>query len=329
MDRHRAPSQASIDRKSNTAKENSTLSINKQNQLQNDIDNLIQHGILDPIVKYDPKLDFICVPIVTRDQILKQTRRQTCGLIWNSIRSSTISKLIHEDRSCAFVEILRTPPTWSRYDIDVLLVKIRQKTFLNGFALRDEFVRVLQVILKRDFNEEISPEKKYSYEFKDVEFTRNSIQLVFNNRHDTDVTLVISLILLVEFDVRCTEFFPETYASLCSHDDLDEYLKSNPDMNRTRLTPYNSIKFLFDYSVTEANLCEFLLQKSNPLSSMLTNFLKLRKEGLKYVQRAAKYATETIKMQMHSDKHRQSACSINSIRSVTSNASTMNSKYSI
>jgi hypothetical protein len=328
MDRYRAPSQTSIDRKPNTTKDGSIASINKQNKLQNEIDDLIQNGILDPIYEYDQKLDFNCAPIITRDQVIKQTRRQTTGLIWNSIRSPSISKLVHDDRSCALVEILRVPTEWSRYDTDLLLLKIRQKNFLNGLALRDEFVRVLQIILKRDFNEETNTEKKYAYELKDVDFTRNMIQLVFNNRQDCDVTLIISLVLLVEFDVPCTEFFTDTCISLCDHNDLDEYLKYNPDMNRTRLTPYNSIKFLFDYSLTEANLCENLLQKSTSLSSMLTNFLKLRKEWVKYIPRAAKYATETIKMQIHADKHRQSTCSINSARSMTSNnTSNINSKY--
>ena len=168
MERHKTSSQVSIDKKPTAHKENNIASVNKQNQLQNEIDNLIQHGILNPMMEYDSKLDFQCLSIVNRDHILKQTRRQTCGLIWNSIRSPMISKLIHDDRSCAFVEIFRPPSDWSRYDIDTLLVKIKQKTFLNGLALRDEFVRVLQVILKRDFNEENNTEKKYTYEFKDM-----------------------------------------------------------------------------------------------------------------------------------------------------------------
>lgn len=328
MERHKTTSQLSIDKKPHTFKDSSITSINKQNQLQNEIDNLIQHGILDPINEYDSKLSFNCVSIINRDQILKQTRRQTYGLIWNSIRSSKISKFIHEDRSCAFVEILHIPSEWSRYDADVFLLKIRQKNFLNGLALRDEFVRVLQVILKRDFNEDIPAEKKYSYELKDMEFTRNTIQLVFNSRQEPELTLVISLVLLLEFDVPCQDFFPDIYSKLCLHDDLNEYFKSQQDFKYTRLTPYNSIKFIFDYTLTEANLCEYLLQKSNPLSLMLTNFLKLRKEWVKYIQRATKYATETIKMQMHADnKNRQSQCSINSIRSATSNASAMNSKH--
>lgn len=322
-------SQLSIDKKPHTFKESSITSINKQNQLQNEIDNLIQHGILDPMVEYDCKLNFNCVSIVNRDQILKQTRRQTYGLIWNSIRSSKISKLIHEDRSCAFVEILHPPPEWSRYDIDIFLLKIRQKNFLNGLALRDEFVRVLQIILKRDFNEEILTEKKYSYELKDMEFTRNTIQLVFHSRQDQELTLIITLILLLEFDLPCKEFFPEIYTKLSQHNDLNEYFQTQQDFKYTRLTPYNSIKFLFDYNLTETNLCEYLIQKSNPLSLMLTNFLKLRKEWVKYVQRATKYATETIKLQIHADKHRQSQCSINSMRSMTSNASAMNSKQQL
>ncbi len=86
MDRYRAPSQASMDRKGgNTHKDGSIASINKQNQIQNEIDELIQNGILDSIYEYDPKLDFSCVPIITRDQVIRQTRRQTTGLIWNSI----------------------------------------------------------------------------------------------------------------------------------------------------------------------------------------------------------------------------------------------------
>jgi hypothetical protein len=321
MERHKtSSSQVSIDKKSNLFKDSSITSLNKQNQLQNEIDYLIQHGILDPIFEYDPKLNFNCVTIINRDHIIKQTRRQTCGLIWNSIRSSMISKLVHNDRSCAFVEILRIPNEWSRYDIDILLLKIRQKQFLNGLALRDEFVRVLKIILKRDFNEE-----KNSFELKDMEFTRNTIQLVFNYRQEPELTIVISLILLVEFDVPCSKFFPDTFTSLCYHNELNEYFKFHQDFNRTRLTPYNSIKFLFDYSLTEANLCEYLLEKSNSLSLILTNFLKLRKEWLKYVQRASKYSIETIKMP---DKHRQSTCSLNSMRSITSNVSSMNSKIS-
>jgi len=324
MERHKTlSSQVSIDKKSDLFKDSSITSINKQNQFQNEIDYLIQHGILDPIVEYDPKLNFNCISIINRDHVIKQTCRQTYGLIWNSIRSSMISKLIHEDRSCGFVEILRIPNEWSRYDIDILLLKIRQKKFLNGLALRDEFVRVLKIILKRDFTEE-----KNSFEFKDVEFTCNMIELVFNYRQEPELTLIVSLLLLVEFDVPCSEFFPDTFTSLCYHNDLNEYFKFQQDFNRTRLTPYNSIKFLFDYSLTEANLCEYLLQKSNSLSLMLTNFLKLRKEWLKYVQRSAKYATETVKIQIHPDKHRQSTSSLNSMRSITSNASTMNSKIS-
>jgi len=326
MERHKTLSQVSIDKKPNTFKDSSITSINKQNQLQNEIDNLIQHGILDPMVEYDSKLDFNCVSIISRDQVIKQTRRQTCGLIWNSIRSPMISKLIHDDRLCAFVEILRPPMEWSRYDIDILLLKIKQKHFLNGLALRDEFVRVLQIILKRDFNEETKIEKKYAYELKDMEFTRNTIQLIFNNRQENDFTLVISLVLLVELNVPCTDFFPEVYTSLCYHETFNEYFKYHPDARRTRVTPYNSIKFLFDYSLTEANLCEYFLQESSPLSSMLTNFYKLRKDWLKYVQRAAKYASDTIKLQMHTDKHRQSVSSINSMRSGNSNTSSMKSK---
>ncbi|CAF0774801.1 unnamed protein product [Rotaria sordida] len=324
MERYKGSSQASIDKRSHTTKESSALSINKHNQVQNEIDNLIQQGILEPIYKYDPKLDFMCVPIINRDQVIRQTRRQTCGLIWNSIRSPMISKLVYDGNSCAFVEILRTPKEWSRYDIDLLLLKIRHKNFLNGLALRDEFVRILQIILKRDFNEETNSEKKYSYELKDVDFTRNTIQLVFNSRQDIELTLIISLILLVEFDVPCIDFLHDTYTLLCNHNDFNDYLKYHPDINHTRLTPYNSIKFLFDYSLTEANLCEYLLQKSSPLSLILTGFLKLRKEWLKYVQRASKYASDTIKMQIHSEKHRQSTCSVNSVRSATSNTSTMN-----
>jgi hypothetical protein len=59
---------------------------------------------------------------------------------------------------------------------------------------------------------------------------------------------------------------------------------------------------------------------------MLANFYKLRKDWLKYVQRASKYASDTIKLQIHTEKHRQSTSSINSLRSGNSNASTMNSK---
>ena len=327
MDRYKGTSQTSVDRKSAVHKENSLASVQRQNQIQNEIDNLIQYGILDPIYEYDPKLDFICTPIITRDQVVKQTRRQTCGLIWNSIRPPTISRLVHDGRSCGFVEILRIPTEWSRYDQDLLLIKIRQKTFLNGLALRDEFVRVLQVILKRDFNERTNISKKYPYEFKDVDFTRNKIQLVFDNRQEAESTLVISLILLVEFNVPCTDFFQDTYVSLCYHEGLRDYLKFHPDVNLARLTPFNSMKFLFDYSLTEANLCEHLLQKSNPSSSMLTSFLKLRKEWLKYVQRASKYATDTIKTQINTDKYRQSTSSVNSMRSGTSSTSTMNSKF--
>src|SRR5690242_10929362 len=105
MERHKTSSQVSIYKKSSTFNDGSITSINKQNQIQNEIDYLIQHGILDQIVEYDPKLNFNCVTIINRDQVIRQTRRQTYGLIWNSIRSSMISKLIHDDRSCAFVEI--------------------------------------------------------------------------------------------------------------------------------------------------------------------------------------------------------------------------------
>jgi hypothetical protein len=326
MERHKTSSQVSIDKKPNTFKDSSVSSINKQNQLQNEIDNLIQHGILDSIVEYDSKLDFDCISIVSRDQILKQTRRQVCGLVWNSIRSPKISKLVHDDRSCAFVEILRPPSEWSRYDVDTLLLKVRYKKFLNGLALRDEFVRILQIILKRDFNEETKTDKKYPYEFKDMEFTRNTIQLVFNHRHEHEITLVISLVLLVELDVPCTDYFPEVYTALCAHEPFNDYFKYHPDAQKTRVTPYNSIKFLFDCSSTESVLCDSFLQQSNPLSTMLTNFYKLRKDWMKYVQRASKYASDTIKLQMHTDKHRQSACSINSLRSGNSNTSAMNSK---
>jgi hypothetical protein len=64
---------------------------------------------------------------------------------------------------------------------------------------------------------------------------------------------------------------------------------------------------------------------------MLTNFLKLRKEWIKYIPRAAKYAADTVKTQTHAEKHRQSACSINSTRSVATsnnNIANINSKYS-
>ena len=330
MDRHKTSSQVSIDKKLHTIKDNSSsssTSINRQNQVQNEIDNLIQHGLLDPMLDYDRKLDFHCVSIVSRDQVIKQTRRQIYGLIWNSIRSPKISRLIRDDRSCAFVEILHPPAEWSRYDVDLLLLKIRQKTFLNGMNLRDEFVRILQIILKRDFNDEIAPEKKSNYEFKDMEFTRNTIQLVFNHRQDHELTLIVSLVLLVEFPVPGQEFFPEVAQALCSHEPFRDYFQTHPDAHYTRLTPWNSIKFLFDYQITEVHLCEFLLQQSHPLSSMFTNFLKLRRECFKYVQRAAKHAAETIKLQMHTDKYRQSTCSINSVRSGTSNTSSINSKH--
>ena len=38
MDRYRAPSQASVDRKGNTFKDGSLASLNKQNQIQNEIE---------------------------------------------------------------------------------------------------------------------------------------------------------------------------------------------------------------------------------------------------------------------------------------------------
>lgn len=325
MDRHKGSSQTSIDKKSTSTKE-SLQSINKQNYLQSEIDNLVQHGILDPIYKYDRKLHFTCAPVVTRDQVLKQTRRQTCSIIWKSIQSPTISKLVRDDRSYGFVEILHTPTEWSRYDEDILLIKIRHRRFLNGLALRDEFYRVLHIVLKRDFNEDMNTEKKFAYDFKALDFTRNTIQLVFMNRFDPDLSLVLSFVIAVEFDIPCTEFFPDTLTSLCHHNEFDEYFKSDPDVKRARFTPYNTIKFAFDYSLTEARLCEFILQKSSPLSSMLTSFLKLRKESIKYVQRASKYATETIRIQAQSEKHRQSTCSVNSGRSGTSNASNLLSK---
>lgn len=328
MERPKAASQVSIDKKFYSSKDtsSSSSSINKQNQIQNEIDNLVQHAILDPMFDYDSKLDFHCISIVHRDQIIKQTRRQVYGLVWNSIRSERYSRLIHDDRSCAFVEILHIPEKWSPYDIDLLLMKIRQKTFLNGLNLRDEFVRILQIILKRDFNEDIPLDKKSVYEFKDMDFTRNAIQLVFNHRQDNDLTLIITLVLLLEFNVPCREFFPDVSTSLCLHEPFQDYFRVHPDAQCTRVTPWNSIKFLFDYQLTDMHLCDFLLQQSHPLSSMLTNFLKLRREWLKYVPRAAKYATETIKLQMHTDKYRQSTASVNSIRSATSNASSMNSK---
>lgn len=330
MERHKTSSQVSIDKKLHTLKDNSsssTASINRQNQVQNEIDNLIQHGLLDPMLDYDPKLDFHCVSIVSRDQVIKQTRRQIYGLIWNSIRSPNISRLVHDDRSCAFVEILHPPTEWSRYDVDLLLLKIRQKTFLNGMNFRDEFVRILQIILKRDFKEEIPLEKKSNYEYKDMEFTRNTIQLVFNHRQDTELTLIVSLVLLVEFDVPSREFFPDICQSLCLHEPFRDYFQTHHDAQCTRLTPWNSIKFLFDYQITEVYLCEYLLQQSHPISSMFSNFLKLRRECFKYVQRAAKHATETVKLQMQTDKYRQSTCSINSVRSGTSNTSSVNSKH--
>ncbi len=314
MEHHEKLSQKSIDRKRNTFKDSSVTLINEQNE----INDFIQHGILDAIVEYDPKLDFICSPIVTQDQVLQHIHRQIYGLVWNSIRLPIISKLVRYDHSCAFVEILRVPTKWSRYDTDLLLLKIQQKNFLNGLALRDEFVRVLQIILKRDFNQGTNTKPKYPYELKNLDFTRNVIQLVFNSRKDTQLTHIISLVLLVEFDIPCTEFFPDTYTSLCHHNDLSEYLNHHPDIKLTRLTPYNSIKFRFDYSLTEANLCEYLLQNPNRFSLMLTNFLKLRKQWLKYVQRAARYSTETNRIQTHSDKYRSSISSMTSIQSDTS-----------
>lgn len=330
MERHKASSQISVDRKSNPGKETNPLSNNKQNQLQNELDQLIQQGILDAMLAYDPKFDFTCTPIITRDQVLKQTRRQTYGLIWNSVRSPTISRLVPEGRSCAFVEILESPPEWSRYDTDLLLVKIRQKHFLNGLAVRDEFVRVLQLILRRDFAEDTPAAKRYPFELKDMDFTRNMVQLVFNGRSDTELyqlTAIISLLLLVEFDIHSTEFFPETCDSLSHHSDFREYFTENPESHLTRLAPYNSIKFIFDYSSTEANLCEYLSLKTSPISSMLKSFLKLRKEWTKYSQRAAKYASDTIKLQGHTEKQRQSTCSVNSGRSNASTASTLNRTF--
>ena len=329
MERHKASSQISVDRKVNPGKEGNPLSTTKQNQLQTDLDQLIQQGILDAMMAYDPKFDFTCIPIVVRDQVLRQTRRQTYGLIWNSIRSPKISRLVPDGRSCAFVEILQSPAEWSRYDTDLLLTKLRQKHFLNGLALRDEFVRVLQVILRRDFAEDAHDEKRYPFELKDMDFTRNMIQLVFNGRSDTEffqLTAVISLLLLVEFDVHSTDFFPEIYASLSHHDDFREYFTEHAESRLTRLAPYNSIKFIFDYSSTEAFLCEYIVEKTSPISLILKAFLKLRKEWTKYSQRAAKYATDTVKLQMNTDKHRQSTCSVNSGRSGTSNSSNKNRK---
>ena len=330
MDRLRAPSQISLDRRTNSNKDINTLSTGKQTQLQNELDQFLEDVILEPMLAYDPKLDFTKVPIVTRDQVLKQTRRQSYGLIWNPIRSSQYSRLVREDRCCAFVQILRSPPEWSRYDADLFLMKIRQKTFLNGFTLRDEFFRVLQLILKRDFSDERhSKAQRYPFELKDVDFTRNMIQLVLTGRPDTDLyqlTLVLSLTLLIEFDLPPMEFFPETTKTICAHADFQEYFFGDPDGHRTRVTPFSSIKFIFDYSSTEANVCDFILAKEGSLSVMLKGFLKLRKEWLKYTQRAAKHATDTIKMQIQTDRQRQSTCSVHSVRSGASNASLMNSK---
>ncbi|CAF1267843.1 unnamed protein product [Adineta steineri] len=298
MQGYKRTSQAFIDRKRQTFKSSNVTLINEQNEI-------IHHDILNSIVQYDPKLDFTCIPIITHDPILKYIRRQTYGLIWNSIRSPSISKLVQNDRSYAFVEILQIPKTWSRYDIDTLLLKIQKKNFLNGFALRDEFVRVLHIVLKNN----------YCYKFYNINFTRNTIQLIFHSQQETNVTLIISFILLIEFDIPCIKFFPDDiYTSLCNHHDIEEYFKSNCDIKLTRLTSYNSIKFHFDYNITETKLCEYLLEKSNSLSLTLNNFLKLRKQWLKYVPHVA----NIIKRQIH---YRPSICSINSLQSITSNNS--------
>ncbi|CAF1149609.1 unnamed protein product [Adineta steineri] len=298
MQGYKRTSEAFIDRKRQTFKSSNVTLINEQNEI-------IHHDILNSIVQYDPKLDFTCIPIMTHDPILKYIRRQTYGLIWNSIRSPTISKLVQNDRSYAFVEILQIPKTWSRYDIDILLLKIQKKNFLNGLVLRDEFVRVLQIVLKNN----------YSYKFYNINFTRNTIQLIFHSQQETNVTLIISFILLIEFDIPCIKFFPaDIYTSLCNHNDIEEYFKSNSDIKLTRLTSYNSIKFHFDYNITETKLCEYLLEKSNSLSLILNNFLKLRKQWLKYVPHVA----NIIKRQIH---YRPSICSINSLQSITSNNS--------
>ncbi|CAF1217526.1 unnamed protein product [Adineta steineri] len=298
MQGYKRTSQAFIDRKRQTFKSSNVTLINEQNEI-------IHHDILNSIVQYDPKLDFTCIPIVTHDPILKYIRRQTYGLIWNSIRSPSISKLVQNDRSYAFVEILQIPKTWSRYDIDILLLKLQKKNFLNGFALRDEFVRVLHIVLKNN----------YCYKFYNINFTRNTIQLIFHSQQETNVTLIISFILLIEFDIPCIKFFPDDiYTSLCYHNDIEEYFKSNSDIKLTRLTSYNSIKFHFDYNITEIKLCEYLLEKSNSLSLILNNFLKLRKQWLKYVRHVA----NIIKRQLH---YRPSICSINSLQSIASNNS--------
>ncbi|UJR26538.1 hypothetical protein I4U23_007861 [Adineta vaga] len=301
MERRKTTSQVSIDRKQKIFKcRNNSTSIN----IQNEIDNLIKHEILQSIVAYDPKLDFSCVPIVIDEHIDKHICRQTYGLIWNSIRSSNISKLVFYDQLHAFVEILQIPIEWSRYDIDLLLYNHRHKKFLNGLALRDEIVHVLQRIFKQSLN----PNKSL-YELKDLDFTRHTIQLKFRNLQETDLQLILSFVLLIEFDISCTTFFPDACTSLSHHEEFNEYFQDHSDIKCTHVTPSNSIKFQFDFALIEARLCDYLLKNSKVFSIILTDLFKLRRQSLKYVHRAAKYVIEITQKQ---------TCPLNSQLSKTS-----------
>ena len=321
MERQKTSSHMSIDRKIHS------VSTTKQNQIQNELDRFIQQAILDSLVGYDPKLRFNSIPIVSRDQVFKQTHRQVYGLVWDVIRPKMISRLVTEGRSTAFVEILHSPSEWSRYDTDLFLTEIRSKKYLNGLALRDEFVRILQVIIKRDFVDGVHRDRQYPFELQDMDFTRNTIQMIFHARIDTEqnpITFVVALVLLVEFDVPAQKFVHETIlTNVCSHSDINAYFKESSDGQKTRLTIHNSIKFLFDYNSTESEICDFVLTRNGILAAVLKGFLKLRKEWGKYIQRAAKYAAETVKLQTHTEKHRQSTCSVNSSRSGKSNTSSM------
>ena len=321
MENFKSTSQRPTGRKHPSVKRGHATPLNEQT----DIEHLVEHDILHALTEYDPKLHFSCTPIVAHDHVLKHRCRQTYGLIWNAIRSANISRLVPYDRSCAFVEILRIPTNWSRYDTDLLLFEIRHKKFLNGLALRDELVRVLHIVLKRDSQQNATS----LYEFDELDFTRNTIQLTFHRRRGREMTLMVSLVLLVEFDVPCTTFFPDAYTSLCKHELFSGYFQNHPDAKRTRFTPSNSIKFRFDSSLTEAHLCDYLIAQSSPFSSMLTNFFKLRKQWLKHLPRAVKHATETVTKQSHPDQLCASARLLNPKQSTISNAVGMTRRRSI
>ncbi|CAF0763688.1 unnamed protein product [Adineta ricciae] len=248
--------------------------------------NSFPNQILQLVVNYDPKLDFTCVPIAIDEEFYESSiRQQTYGLIWNSVRSSNTSRLISYDRLNAFVEILQIPSEWSRYDIDLLIHKNRNHKLLNGLALRDEFVRVLHRVFQQD-----PSQMNDSYVLKHLEFTRRAIQLTFHHRQDTELPLIITFLLLIELNIPWTTFFP------------NEYFQSHADIKSTYLSPSNSIKFQFDSSVIEANLCHYLIDTSESFSSIFKSLIELRKQSLNYIQRAVRYVSKTRDEQTSSDQ---------------------------